>query len=788
MSLHPVPHPELLLPGDKLYGSVNGSEELLLEGIHGGEQTLREAVLILRKHALSITLCALVALLLGLGFCYLTVPQYTATATVLVDKEAGLDLGALASSIGAGDDAKIALETQVSMIGSTTTALAVANRLDLLKVAPFHPAAPILPWKKPAVYRDTATLDVDPVAQAAFLGQFAGNLKVESKENTRLILVHFTNPNPAEAARIANTVVDVYLQQYLETRFRATAHASDWVSGQLGSLKTSVQDSQRKAEDYAHRNGLGGIMVTSLSGSSSGSSGGSSDSGGGSQLPEVAKLALLNSELTAAEANRIEKEAIYHFTQTKNPDVVAGLAGTTLAMSSGSTVISDKDGLSQLNALRLQQAGLRLSYTEAASKYGKQNPRLLAIEDQLRSFSVEIDQELTRISDRARADYQLALRTEDSLRASYKEQQADVEKLTSSATQLEVLATEAAASRRLYQGLVTTLQEANVQAGVQASNINLVDPARTPVVPTKPNWRTVPLFCFAAGLFVGVAIAFTVESLDDVIRNPDQVGGLTRLPVLASIPIFSVPVRARAVGARVATAIEPSLLITKPQDPISEAYRGLRTSIEMSSSINNMRSLLITSPLGGDGKTTVSYNLAIALAQQGKRVMIMDVDMRKPRLHYMIGIGKTPGLSDILALGKPWKDTVRQHPTLQNLSLIPAGTLPPMPSELLSLPGFDTLLTNLLEDYDFVLLDSPPLLLVTDALILSTKVSGTLLVIHSGITMHAALRRALEVLGRGHGRTLGFVLNGIDTRSTEYYSSYGYYGNKGSYAEEGLLS
>ena len=158
--------------------------------------------------------------------------------------------------------------------------------------------------------------------------------------------------------------------------------------------------------------------------------------------------------------------------------------------------------------------------------------------------------------------------------------------------------------------------------------------------------------------------------------------------------------------------------------------------------------------------------------------------MRKPRLHYLVGISKTPGLSDILARGLDWREAVQKHPTMDNLSFIPAGTAPPMPSELISLPGFDHLMTEVLENYDLVILDSPPVLLVTDALILSAKVNGTLLVIHSGFTLRAALRRALEILERSRGRKLGLILNGIDTRSTEYYSSYGYYGDSKAYQDD----
>jgi len=786
MSLHPDPELENTARRESFsemdaFGADNQGR------IKVNEQTLRDVFILIRKRLILIGLCTVGALLLGLAYCSLATPQYTATATVLVDKQAGIDLGILSSALSASGDSKTELETQVTLLKSGTTALAVAERLNLMEVAPYHPKAPRFTafWSKPPVAVDTATLRTDPKAQGAFLYTFSKNLKVETQEDTRLILVHAVNPDPAESAQIANTVVEVYLQQYLENHFHATDNASKWVRTQLGALKDQENTSQKRLEDFAHAHGLGGMLMglgASSSSGGTGGSGGGSSSASGAELPEVTKLNLINTELTAAEADRIEKEAIYRMTQTNSPDVVASLGGSTLATTSNSSVTSQDQGLSQLNALRLQQAGLKVSYADAASKFGKQNPHLLSLQDQMKSIDDEISKELVRINERAKSDFDLAQNTENQLRNEYDKQQAVVEKLNNNGTELMVLAAEAESSRQLYQGLVTTLQEASVQAGVKASNINLVDPARIPAQPTSPDWKKIPGFCMAGGLFLGVTIAFAIEALDDVIRTPDEVEGLTSYPVLASIPTTSTEKTDKKSGEGNVRP-ESSLLITNPRGSTSESFRALRTAIQLSGDINSLHSILITSPLSSEGKTTVSYNLAIAFAQQGKRTVVVDADMRKPRLHVLSGIGRLPGLSDILSQGRSWRDIAKVHPLVETLSIIPAGAAPPMPSELLSLPAFGALVEDLKKNFDMVFIDGPPLLLVTDPLIISEKVQGTICVIRSAVTLRTVLRRALEMLRMSRGRVLGLVLNHVDQNSAGYYYSYGYYGG-GKYYED----
>jgi len=229
---------------------------------------------------------------------------------------------------------------------------------------------------------------------------------------------------------------------------------------------------------------------------------------------------------------------------------------------------------------------------------------------------------------------------------------------------------------------------------------------------------------------------------------------------------------------------DDSLLLTSPHSPIAESYRSLRTAIQLSAIDKPLEVLLISSPLGGDGKSTISYNTAIAFAQQGKRVLLVDADLRKSRLHRVFKVDRSPGLSEILTGQASLEAAIRPHTSVEGLSLLPAGISPPNPADLLGSHRFDDLLTHLRETYDLVILDSPPILLVTDAVVLTAKADGLILVIRSGVTTQPVLARVSEVLHRSPGHMLGLVLNAVDTRSIEYYYSYGYYGGSKYYGEE----
>jgi succinoglycan biosynthesis transport protein ExoP len=754
------------------------------------EESLRDIVRVLRKRKHLIVFSLLGGLAAGLLVCALMRNQYISTATLLVNREdsAGIDLGSLsglASAVGGGmDDVKTEIQTHTDVLASDSNVLRVISDLKLQSIPPYRYAPGPLGGDRRMRAEAGRPLEEAPATRERLLRLFAHRLKVQpAADSSRLITVSYRDYDPDRAAAIANALVTNYIRSYLQSRYQATARASDWLSGQLNSLKANVGQSQKRLSDYERQTGLS-VLMLGMGSLGESSAGGAAGGASGIHVPAVDKLAALNQELTIAEANRIAKEAIYKLTETESPEVVLGLGSSDLAaVGGGSSVISQGNGLQVLQGLRQQESTLKIAYAEAASKYGARNPRLAEMQSQVAAVEEQIRQELRRINERAQNDYRLARRTEDGIRAQYDQQQDVVSKLNDSTIQLEILASEAASSRALYEGLYTKLQEANVEAGVKATNLDLVDPARAAATPTRPNWAVYPAIALGAGLLFGVAGAFIRENLDDALTNAREVERVSGLPVLSYIPLLRRGADGSSAGAYSSPG-DAGAQLAHSNAPMAESFRGLRTAILLSTVSDPLQMLLVSSPLSGDGKTTVSYNLAIAFAQQGSRVLLVDADMRKPRLHVLFGNkSKTPGLSEILTGQHPLEAALRRHPSVAGLFLIPSGMAPPNPSELISSPHFSELLGSLRAQFDLVIFDSPPALLVTDAIVLTTKVDGTIMTVRSGVTTRPALESVSAALARSTGRTLGFVLNAVDTSSVEYYYSYGYYGDKKYYED-----
>jgi polysaccharide biosynthesis transport protein len=759
------------------------------------DSSLRDVIRVVRKRRNFILAWVLGCVALAYLYCAVTKNTYTSAATLLVDRQnsSGLGMGTLeelASSMGGEDDLKTELTTHSSVLQNDTTTLRVIHRLSLDRIYAYRPG--LFGWNRALKDELGLPLDKATATRERLLSIVEGKLKVDPEQDTRLISVQYTDGDPQRAADVANAYVEEYIHEYLESHFEATARASDWLGGQLDSLKARVAESQQKLSDYESKTGLS-VLMLGMGGSSGGSTmggGGGSLSGGGSHIPAVDKLAALNEELTMAEADRITKEAIYQLTQTQSPEVVSSLGSSPLAAAAaGGTVINEGQGLTVLQGLRAQEAAIRVQYGDYASKYGSNNPHLAELQGQIDAINKSISEELKRINDRAKNDLELARRTEDGLRKAYNDQQTEVNKLNDNTIELEVLAGEALSNRELYDELFTRLQEAQIQAGVSATNLDLVDEARPTSVPTKPNWKLYPAFGLGAGLFLGIGLAFMRENLDESIVTTEQVQKIGLLPVLSDIPLIHSDDLQRGKAAEGlppgVDPLEQSLLLTKPNAPAAEAYRALRTAILLSVADNPLRVLLITSPLGGDGKTTISYNLAVAFAQHGRKVLLLDSDMRKPSVHTLFRASKQDGLSEVLTGGIPFAKAIRPHDYLKNLYLLPSGITPPNPAELIDSRRFDALLEEAKSQFDLVIIDSPPVLMVTDPVILSTKTDGTILVLRSQKTTRPVLKRAVEILSHSPGRKLGFVINGMDTKSVEYYYSYGYYGDNKYYGEEG---
>jgi capsular exopolysaccharide synthesis family protein len=410
---------------------------------------------------------------------------------------------------------------------------------------------------------------------------------------------------------------------------------------------------------------------------------------------------------------------------------------------------------------------LTSQYSAEAVKYGSNNPRLIQLQQQIAQVRHQAQNELDRISERAENSYLYAKANEDSIRKRFVEQQTAANVMADKTVQLQVLAQEAYSNRALYESLFSKLQTASLSSGVRATRIDIVDHAHPAGTPSSPQYGKYLAIIFGLGAFLGVSSAFLRESLDDTVRAPRDLEDIPQLPMLGYLPHLE----SRRSFEQLASESD---LIDSPFSPFAEAFRALRTSVLFSLPAHEPRTLLITSATGGEGKTTVAYNLAIAFAQQGARVLLIDADVRNPDLHRLFGTSLSPGLSDIHS----WDDTsaprVVEHSTLSSLFLLPAGEQPALPAEFLALPVFDSLLQSCVKCFDYVLIDSPPILAVTDASILAAKATATIAVLRSQRTTRPVTSALVKTLERAQAATIGLVLNDVRHPALNGFYTYSY--------------
>ena len=700
---------------------------------------------------------------------------YSATATIEVDKDAtgGINLrdqaangGVFASGMDLGTD----LLTEESVLANDSTLLTVINRLNLRSKPPYAYDPATLDKSSPLVEQATLPLDQAPAVRARALDIFNKHLVVRLVKGTRLIEVTYTDADPKQASAVANAVVDAYLANYTQARFETSAKVSAWLAQQLDDLRNDVEASQKKVTDFEEESGL--IGSTALSAAAGGVAGENNSN------VELNRLVDLNRELTTAEIDRVAKEALYRLTQTENPDVVLGLGSTPLANAVGantSVVGPGNKDIALLQQLREQQSALKIQYASAHTTYGAKNPVLLQIENQLKAIDSQIATEMSRIRLLAKNDYILSTKAEAGVRNSVRQQEQQVSKLNSRTARLEVLEQQARSNRTLYEDLYGKLQEAKMASGVRASNTSIVNPARTADRPSSPKVPLNLALGLALGLFCGCVSSLVAEYVDDSVESIDEIEGMTGAPILGMVPTF--------IPSRFANAPKPLSLhknpladgrkganwfLNAPSSPAAEAYRGFRTSLLAYQEEGHPQTVLFTSPGTGDGKTTTCMNTAAALAQLGCRILIVDADLRSSGLRSLANIEKSVGLSHVLSGQADVMSIIRPYRGVANLSVLPSGDLPAYPSELLGTKRFRDVLKNLREKFDFVFIDSPPLLLVTDALLLAMQVDGVILVLRAGSTSRPALRSALRLLHRVHAPLLGSVLNGVNRKSEEY--------------------
>lgn len=668
-------------------------------------------------------------------------PIYESISRLQIDPSRSSSLGLdemINQKLGSGDESN-ELQTEVHVIQSDTVAMRVIDGLALAK-------SPIFSGKNAAKVTVTDPLAMSPAERERLLGQFHGSLSVKALPTTDIVEIRFRSPDPKLATEINNAVVERYMQRTLQTHYEGTVQVSNWLSQQMNDLQAKALDAQEKLADFQKKNS---ILPT-----------GSDDS----DNIITDRLKILNEQLTQAEADRIVKEARYRMAATGDPELIAnGIPSPTL------------------QTLRTQEADLKIQLAQLNSKYGSGYPKVHEMQSQLARLDSSINSEIGNVRKRLEDEYQASSKTESLLRSQFNDQKDKAYKLNESAVQYAVLKHDVENGRELYDTLQLKLKMAGVTAGLSSSYINVIDRAEIPAHPVEPKTRLNYFIGLFGGLLTGLLLTFVVESVDDTLSSSEELELCTRLPVLCGIPV-SQPMAKAATTESGKTAPVVPLLLSQPRSQAAEAFRGLRTSLLLSSPDRQPKIITIVSSMAGEGKTTVSVNLGIAFAQRGESVLLIDADLRRSTMHSQFGLSHSRyGTSTVLTQGMNEQAILTPIESLPNLRLMPAGPHPPNPAELLGSKRMAELLETMAAKYDRVIVDTPPVLSVADSLALANIADAVVLVVRSGIARKKAVLRVRELLLRANSNIVGAVFNCFNFQLEHYYyAKRPYYGRSSS--------
>jgi capsular exopolysaccharide synthesis family protein len=674
---------------------------------------------------------------------------YQATSKVAIFPEVPNVLGFKDAENSSPDDYEVNVETQVAILRSNALALKVIEGMRLYQDARFTKVRQVIPESS---MPDT-TMQPDPAQAAELLDAFHGGLNVQPVPSTRLIQVSYTHPDPRFATEVTNALVKTFIEENFRTKYDSASQTSDWLSRELADLQLKVQTSEEKLVRYQKDHGILGVDEK--------------------QNIVTEKLGELNKELTEAQTDRIEKEADYKLAMNGVAPDSFTKAGPDGRSASG---LIDK--------LREKEAELETQYAMATTEFGSGYPKVTELSNQIKQVRAAIESEKTKLQEKMRAEYLAALQRENLLESAFNQQKQEANKLNESAIEYTVLKRDAETNRQLYENLLQRLKEAGVSAGLRSSNIRVVDIARIPTYPISPNVHRGLVLGFLLGLSLAIGLALVLESFDNTVRSIEEIRAVSTFPPLGTIPLQLAnagPLRKRTMT--ISAAVEKSgmlALVTyeRPKSEAAEAYRALRTSILLSSFGTPPKVILVTSAMPQEGKTTVSANSALVLAQSGSRVLLLDADLRRPGIERLFGVTSHGGLSTLISGSSQFEDTIYPCPEVPSLWIMPAGPIPPQPAELLGSSVMKDHIARWRKEFDHIIIDTPPCLSVTDAVLLSPEADQVILVARSGQTTRAALRRASDLLLQVNAKVMGIVLNALDLHSAEgYYYYSGRYSN-----------
>ncbi len=601
----------------------------------------------------------------------------------------------------------------------------------------------------------TAPQDEEEYLQdSGLVSNFVGRISVRPVQDSRLVDIGFRARDPQAAVKIVNGLAQAYIEHNMDLRLGAIKDAMAWMNERIGEERSKVEAAERNLQQYREREEI----ITEFSGEV--------------ETVTAQKLAQLNTQVVGAESARVEAETKYRQAlQMKN---------NPLVLDSIPEVLDNR----LIQTIKESEVDLYKSISELSKKYGKQHPKMQATYSELATLQERKATEIERVVDSLRNEYEVSLAREKSLVAALERQKQESLQLNKKAIVYSVLNREAESARELYDMLIRRFKETSVTKDIDTSNLRIIDRAEYGYKVSPDSWRNMKMAA-VIGLMLGLGLAFLFEYLDNTFKSPEEVEQFLKIPLLGVVLAHTVKGRrAKDVDKK-----EELISLKEPRSSVSESYRGIRTRILFSIAETQPKIILMASATEQEGKTLTSANLAVIMAKTGSRVLLMDCDMRKPRLNRIFGVDREKGVSNVLVGDCSFADAV-QETEITNLHLIPCGHIPPNPSELLGSRAMRELLTTLSNDYDRILIDSSPVSAVTDAVVLSKIVDGVVLVVQANRTEREVVRRSVDQLVAVNAQMLGVILNRFDIDLNKYYNKYsyfyGYYGQEKKEDNSGL--
>jgi succinoglycan biosynthesis transport protein ExoP len=693
----------------------NVSEEIFLAGLWR----------IIRHRWRTIAAFTLLVVAIVVTASLLMKPQYEAVGKVVFHRESDsgvLGFKGIDTSLVEDPEDRAAIDTQIGILETDALASQVINDLRLDKNPKF--TGPVQ----------------QPVNEDRLVKAIHNNLTISKVKGTRLIEIRFRSTDPKLAADIVNQLTNSYVDHYYKSEFQASTQISEFLASQLKELQAKVEESREKLIDYQKENGIFGLddkqnIVTS-------------------------KLDDLNRDLTAAEADRVQKEVNYRLARSGQPELIARLEADNL-----------------VTKLRAQQADLENQMAQASVQLGPAHPKIIELSKQIAQARQAVADEVRRIGVKITYEYKSAMERERMLRSALEVQKQASDRLNANAIQSDILKHEFETNRKLYEDLLQKQKEVSISSSLKSSNIWIVDPARPPRLPVEPNIPQNFVLSLLFGVFGGVLLAFGLTKVNEKIFTVEQAEIASPLPSLGVVPLLGTRNKngASAQLKEGNRSVKPELVSSiQPMSLAAESYKAIVTAILLSHRAHPAV-ILVTSSLPGEGKTTVSTNLAIALARLRRRVLLVDTDLRRPSVHRALRLNSITGLGTLLRKLTALDEVVVSCPDVPNLFVLPAGPINLSEDTELLVSSFKDLVDRWRIQFDHVIIDTPPVLAMTDAVRMSVEADSVILVVRAGQVAKKEFLRAQDLLLKVNARLTGFVLNGEDLNSPQFRNYYGYY-------------